>query len=91
MPDLGILQLICLVVYLIPRTAPIGAVLWTGYLGGAIASHLRVGDPLFTIIFPVFVATFVWAGLGLRDGRIGALLTREATFNRAAEFSGDNR
>ena len=50
LPILGGLQLVCLVLYLIPRTAPLGAVLWTGYLGGAVATHLRVDDPLFSRI-----------------------------------------
>jgi DoxX-like family len=63
------------VVYLIPRTALIGAVLWTGYLGGAIATHVRVGSPLFThTLFPIYVAVLLWAGLWLRDRRVGALL-----------------
>ena len=71
---IGVLQLICLIVYLIPRTAIIGAILWTGYLGGAIATHVRVGNPLFThILFPIYVAAFLWAGLWLRDRRVGAL------------------
>jgi len=73
--SIGILQLVCLVVYLIPRTALIGAVLWTGYLGGAIATHVRVGSPLFThTLFPIYVAVLLWAGLWLRDRRVGALL-----------------
>jgi len=72
---IGILQLVCLVVYLIPRTALVGAVLWTGYLGGAIATHVRVGSPLFThTLFPIYVAVLLWAGLWLRDRRVGALL-----------------
>src|SRR5437667_4472009 len=45
---LGVVQLVCLVLYLIPRTAPLGAILWTGYFGGAVATHVRVGNPLFT-------------------------------------------
>ncbi len=72
---IGLIQLVCLAVYLIPRTAPIGAVLWTGYLGGAIATHLRVGNPLFThTLFPIYVAAMLWAGLWLRDSRVSALL-----------------
>lgn len=66
---LGILQLICLIVYLIPRTAVIGAVLWTGYLGGAIATHLRMGGPAFSFVFPLLVAALLWGGLYLRDRR----------------------
>lgn len=72
---LGIIESICLVVYLVPRTAPFGAVLWTGYLGGAIATHLRVGNPLFShVLFPVYVAVLIWGGLYLRDTRVRALL-----------------
>lgn len=66
---LGITQLICLIVYLIPRTAVIGAVLWTGYLGGAIATHLRMGGPAFSLVFPLIVAAMLWGGLYLRDRR----------------------
>ncbi len=75
LPILGGIQLVCLVLYLIPRTAPLGAVLWTGYLGGAVATHLRVDDPLFShILFPVYVAALIWGGLYLRDARVRALL-----------------
>ena len=74
-PTLGLIQLACLVLYLVPRTALFGAVLWTGYLGGAIATHLRVENPLFShTLFPVYVAVLVWGGLYLRDGRLRALL-----------------
>jgi len=72
---LGLIQLACLVIYLIPRTAPLGAVLWTGYLGGAIATHLRIDNPLFShILFPIYIAALVWGGLYLRDPRVRALL-----------------
>jgi DoxX-like family len=74
-PIIGALGLICLVLYVIPRTAPIGAILWTGYFGGAIATHLRVDNPLFShILFPVYVAAFVWVGLYLRDERVRRLV-----------------
>jgi hypothetical protein len=74
---LGWLELVCLALYLIPRTAPLGAVLWTGYLGGAIAAHLRLGNPLFThTLFPIYVAALIWGGLWLRDRRVRALLSR---------------
>ena len=77
LPILGLIQAACLILYLVPRTAPLGAVLWTGYLGGAIATHLRLDNPLFThILFPVYVAALLWAGLYLRDGRVRALLRR---------------
>ena len=71
LPIIGTLGLICLVLYVIPRTAPLGALLWTGYLGGAIATHLRVDNPLFThILFPIYVAALIWGGLYLRDARV---------------------
>lgn len=72
---LGVVQLACLLFYLVPRTAVLGAVLWTGYLGGAIATHVRVGDPLFThTLFPIYVAALIWGGLWLRDQRLRAIL-----------------
>lgn len=74
LPGLGTLQVILLAAYLVPRTAVIGAVLWTGYLGGAVATHVRVGDPLFThTLFPIYVAALLWGGLWLRDRRVDAL------------------
>ena len=75
LPIIGAIQLVCLALYLIPRTAPLGAILWTGYLGGAIATHLRVDNPLFShTLFPIYVAAFIWGGLYLRDPRVRALL-----------------
>ena len=74
---LGLVQLICVVAYAIPRTATVGAVLLTGYLGGAIATHVRIGNPLFThVLFPIYVAAFIWGGLYLRDHRVRALVGR---------------
>ena len=71
---LGVLQLTCLVLYLYPRTAVLGAVLVTGYLGGAIATHLRIDSPLFShILFGVYLALFAWGGLWLRDARLRSL------------------
>ncbi|MEO8881044.1 MAG: DoxX family protein [Gemmatimonadaceae bacterium] len=73
---LGVLQLICLILYLVPRTAILGAVLLTGYLGGAIATNLRVGNPLFThILFPIYLSVFIWGGLYLRDTRVRTLIS----------------
>jgi hypothetical protein len=72
---IGIIELVCLVLYIVPRTAVLGALLLTGYLGGAIATHVRIGNPLFThILFPIYVALFVWGGLYLRDTRIREFL-----------------
>jgi hypothetical protein len=74
---LGIVQLLCLVLYLFPRTAVLGAVLLTGYLGGAVETHVRLGDPLFShVLFPTYVAALLWGGLWLRDGRVRALTAR---------------
>lgn len=68
---LGIVQLVCLVAYAVPRTAIFGAILWTGYLGGAIATHVRLGNPLLShVLFPVYVALLLWGGLWLRDARL---------------------
>ena len=72
---LGIVLLVCTVLYLIPRTAILGAILLTGYLGGAVATHVRVGSPLLThILFPIYVAALLWGGLFLREGRLRALI-----------------
>ena len=73
--SIGLLQLACLALYVLPRTAPLGALLLTGFLGGAIATHLRVADPLFShTLFPIYVAILLWGGLALRDPRPLALL-----------------
>src|SRR5262245_990565 len=72
---LGIIQVVCLAIYLFPRTSILGAILWTGYLGGAIATHVRLENPLFThILFPTYVAALIWGSLYLRDARVRALL-----------------
>ncbi len=70
---LGILTLACLLVYLLPRTAPLGAILLTGYLGGAVATHVRLGSPLFSVAFPILLGALLWGGLVLRDSRLRAL------------------
>ena len=68
---LGVILLTCVVVYVVPRTAVLGAVLLTGYLGGAVATHVRVGSPLFThILFPIYLGALLWGGLLLRDARL---------------------
>lgn len=72
---LGLLQLGCTALYLAPPTSVLGAILWTGYLGGAVATHVRVGDPLFShILFPTYVGAMLWGGLWLREPRLRALL-----------------
>jgi hypothetical protein len=72
---LGIIELICLITYVIPRTSVLGAILLTGYLGGAVAIQLRIGAPLFsTALFPIYIGILVWEGLYLRDDRLRALV-----------------
>lgn len=72
---LGAVLLASTVLYLVPRTAVLGAILLTGYLGGAVATHVRVGDPLFThVLSPVYFAIMLWGGLYLRDSRLRALV-----------------
>ena len=72
---LGVTLMSCVLVYVVPRTAMLGAVLLTGYLGGAVATHVRVANPLLThTLFPTYVAAFLWAGLVLRRPALRALL-----------------
>ena len=72
---IGAIELVCLVLYLVPRTSVLGALVLTGYLGGAIATHVRVGSPLPThTLFPIYVALMVWGGLYLRESRLRTLL-----------------
>ncbi len=71
---LGVVLLVCTVLYLIPPTSVLGAILLTGYLGGAVATHVRVGDTLFTILFPVIFGVLLWGGLYLRDKKLQTLI-----------------
>jgi hypothetical protein len=72
---IGVLEIVCLIIYVVPRTSVGGAILMTGYLGGAIASSMRVGNPLFShVLFPVYVAILLWGGLYLRDGRLRSMI-----------------
>src|SRR5687767_11464369 len=72
---LGMILLLCVTLYAIPRASILGALLLTAYLGGAVASHARIGSPLLThVIFPVYVACFVWGGLVLRNANLRHLL-----------------
>jgi hypothetical protein len=72
---LGVLLAACLALYLIPRSAPLGAVLLTGYLGGAVLTHLRIGDPMIShTLFPIYVGALLWTGLYLRDDRVRRLV-----------------
>ena len=71
---IGVLEAILLVLYLIPRTSLLGAVLFMGVFGGAIASHLRIGDPLLShTLFGVYLGAFAWGGLWLRDAKLRSL------------------
>ncbi|MDB5323119.1 MAG: hypothetical protein JWN40_4750 [Phycisphaerales bacterium] len=72
---LGVVLLVCTLLYMVPATSVLGAILLTGYLGGAVATHVRVGDPLFShALFPVYLGVLLWGGLVLRDPRLRALL-----------------
>jgi len=72
---LGIIEALCLAAYLVPQTSVAGAILWTGYLGGAVATQLRVGNPLFSnVLFPVYVAALLWGGLWLRRPQLRAVV-----------------
>ncbi len=74
MTGIGIALMLCTLFYLLPRTAVLGAVLLTGYLGGAVATHVRVGDPPLNTLMPVIFGAVVWGGLWMRDERIRNLL-----------------
>jgi hypothetical protein len=71
---IGVTLLVCTALYAVPRTAFLGAILLTGYLGGAVATQVRVEDPWF--LFPAFIAVLAWGGLFLRDGRVRALVSK---------------
>jgi hypothetical protein len=89
--QIGVVELLCVVAYLVPGTSVAGAVLLTGYLGGAVATHLRMESPLWThVLSPVYVGLFVWGGLLLRDPALRAFLPvrRQPLGTRAAAFTG---
>jgi len=71
---LGTVLVLCTILYLIPRTVVLGAILLTGYLGGAIATHVRAGEGLFSISFPIIFGVLLWGGLYLRDNRLRTLI-----------------
>lgn len=72
---LGLVLTACTLLYAFPRTSMLGALLLTGYLGGAVATHVRMGDPLFShVLSPTYVAALIWGGLFLREARLRALL-----------------
>ena len=72
---IGLILLTCVLLYAIPRTSVLGAILLTGFLGGAVATHLRVGSPLLThTLFPIYLGALIWGGLLLREDRLRALI-----------------
>lgn len=70
---IGVVLIVCTILYLIPKTSVLGAILLTGYLGGAVATHVRVNEGVFPIIFPVIVGVLLWLGLYLRNPKLRAL------------------
>jgi hypothetical protein len=73
--SLGLITIVCTLLYSFPPTSFVGAILLTGYLGGAVASHVRIGSPLFThILFGIYLGAMVWGGLWLREGTVRAML-----------------
>jgi hypothetical protein len=78
---IGVTLLACTVLYAIPRTSVLGAILLTGYLGGAVVTNLRSGSPMFSaVLFPVYFGVFVWAGLYLRDPLLRAMIPMRNKF-----------
>ena len=71
---IGIILLVCTAFYVIPQTAVLGAILLTGYLGGAVAANLRIGSAIFNTFFPIVFAALAWTGIFLRESRLGALI-----------------
>ena len=78
---IGITLLVCTAFYVIPQTAVLGAILLTGYLGGAVATSVRVAGPPFNTLFPIVFAVFVWAGIFLRERRLAALMPLRSTYS----------
>jgi hypothetical protein len=71
---IGILELVCVAVYVMPRTSIVGAILLTGYLGGAVSTHVRAGSDLFPVVFPIMIGALVLGGLFLRENRLRAIV-----------------
>lgn len=71
---IGLIELVCLVVYLVPQTSVLGAILLAGFLGGAVATHVRAGSDLFSVIFPILIGLLLWGGLYWREERLRALI-----------------
>ncbi len=81
---LGVILLLCTALYAVPPTSVLGAILLTGYLGGAVATQLRVNEPLFNMIFPVLMGVALWGGLYLRDARLRNLIPLRSNSKEAA-------
>jgi hypothetical protein len=75
---IGVALILCTILYLVPRTKFLGAILLTGYLGGAVASNVRAGTPVFNLVFPILMAALAWGGLWLRDRRLRELVPLSA-------------
>lgn len=71
---IGIVLIVCTILYLIPKTAVLGAILLTGYLGGAVATHVRAGEPVFSVVFAIVFGVLVWLGLYLRNPTLRLLI-----------------
>ena len=81
---IGVLELVCVAAYVIPRTSILGAVLLTGFLGGAISTHVRVEDPFLThTFFPIYIAALIWGGLVLRNGELRAFARQAFAVSRS--------
>jgi len=80
---IGLVLITCTVLYLIPATSVVGAILLTGYLGGAVATHVRAGEGLFSIIFPIIFGILLWLGVYLRDFRLRELVPVRSTLARS--------
>ena len=71
---IGLLALVCTAIYVTPKTSVLGAILLTGYMGGAVATHVRAGSTLFETIFPVILGALVWAGIFVRDAQVRKII-----------------
>ena len=80
---IGVVLVLCTILYLIPTTAVLGAILLTGYLGGAVATHVRAGEPLFSIVFAVVFGILIWLGLYLHDRRVRELVPLRTSIARS--------
>jgi uncharacterized membrane protein (UPF0182 family) len=71
---IGVILLVCTVLYVIPQTAVLGTILLTGFLGGAVAANIRIGNPIFNTLFPIIFAALAWTGIFLREPRLSTLV-----------------